>query len=173
MYVLAAAVIGPAVSVAARTLMLRLRGSRSTAKLHWSQMDRIQRKAATEEIAAVDGLHLIAIGSPVPRRRQERARATCLAALVPELSGVGVRHMRMEARTLVLDQRDVKTVVGARYALPKGAQLRIDHARGCDDPLLWVADILAGAVRTHYDGDPTYRDILINRIHEHNVATGC
>lgn len=169
-YVLAAAVLTHSVQDEARTLMRKLRGRRNTSKLHWSQMDRGQRKAAASQLAAIEGLHLVAIGAPVPRRRQERARAACLTVLVLELHNLGVRHMFIEARTPELDLRDVRSVIGARYRLPKGAQLKIDHVRGSTDPLLWTADIVAGAVHASHDGNPTYRDILLERIYELRVA---
>jgi hypothetical protein len=44
---------------------------------------------------------------------------------------------------------------------------------GSADPLLWSADIVAGAVRAHYDGDPTFVDILSDQIYEVRVSTGC
>lgn len=172
-YVLAAVVLAPAVWGEVRDLMLQLRGRRRTSKLHWNEMDRGQQKTAAGLLAAVDGLHVVATGAPVPQRRQERARAACLAALVPELHDVGVRHLSIEARTPELDVRDVRAVSGARYGLPRGACFRIDHLRGCADPLLWSADVVAGAVRAHHDGDSVCRDILEARIYELRVSTGC
>jgi hypothetical protein len=172
-YVLAACVLAPLVSPEVRDLMLRLRGVRRTDKLHWHEMDRAQQKEAAKRLADVDGVSMVAIGVPVPRRRQERARAMCLAALVPELHNLGVRQMLAEARTSELNRRDVRVVSEARFALPKGTDLRIDHLPGRDEPLLWAADVVAGAVRTSYDGNSTYRDIFADRIYEIRVRTGC
>lgn len=47
---------------------------------------------------ASKGFHVVAVGNPVPRRRQERARAACLTALVGELHGFGVQYLLIEVR---------------------------------------------------------------------------
>jgi hypothetical protein len=38
----------------------------------------------------------------------------------------------------------VRTVRGARYALPKGTRLQVEHVPGAVEPLFWAADIVAG-----------------------------
>ncbi|GAA3746846.1 hypothetical protein [Streptomyces tremellae] len=45
-----------------------------------------------------------------------------------------------------------------RYALSKGTGLRIDHVPGGTGPLLWVADIVAGACRAEQLGCVGYRE---------------
>ncbi|MCM3812789.1 hypothetical protein QFW82_00140 [Streptomyces malaysiensis subsp. malaysiensis] len=84
--------------------------------------------------------------------------------LVCELYGFGVEHLFMEARDQVLNARDVATVQQARYALPKDARFRLDHLPGTAEPLLWVADVVAGAVRAQKVGDVRYREILGERV---------
>ncbi len=82
-----------------RELMRHLLGSRRTNKLHWHEMDRLQQKDAAYRVAGIEGFHIVAVGTPVPRRRQERARAARLTALVGELHGFGVQHLLIEARS--------------------------------------------------------------------------
>jgi hypothetical protein len=110
--------------------MRRLLGSRRTTKLHWHEMDRLQQKDATHRVAGIEGFHVVAVGAPVPRRRQQRARTACLTALVGELHGFGVQHLLIEAQAAHLNRRDVATVQGARFALPKGSRFRVDHIPG-------------------------------------------
>ncbi|WDZ91413.1 DUF3800 domain-containing protein [Nocardiopsis sp. HUAS JQ3] len=172
-YVVANAIVDPQHSEEARQAMDALRGGRRIGKTHWTEMDVPQRKQASDAVAAIEGVHIIAVGTPVPPRRQERARARCLEQLVPELHDYGVETMIMEARSPALNKRDIRTIIGARYALPKGAQFTIEHTKGAEEPLLWVADVLAGAVRAGREGDETYRSILGERIYEIDVATGC
>lgn len=126
-----------------------------------------------KQVAALPGFHVVTIGSPVPQRRQERARAACLGRLVVELHGVGVTQLRMEARESELNQRDVRTVTGARFLLPKGSEFSVDHEFGMREPALWVADLVAGAVRTHRLGDPTCREVLEHCVYEIEVVTDC
>jgi hypothetical protein len=142
--VLAAAVFEPATYHDAREVMLGLRGRRSTKKLHWNEMDQAQQQHVAKKVGALDGFHVVAIGSPLPPKRQERAPAACLTALVMELHGMGVEELLMEARTEALNGRDVRTVRGARYALPKGTRLQVEHVPGAVEPLFWAADIVAG-----------------------------
>jgi hypothetical protein len=66
--------------------------------LHGHEMDRVQQKDAAHCVAGTEGFHVVAVGSPVPRRRQERARAACLTALVGELHGCGVQRLLIKAR---------------------------------------------------------------------------
>lgn len=175
-YVLAAATFDVRAHDRARAAMLRLRasqGGRAVRKVHWSEMDAQRRRNAAKTVADLDGFHLVAIGMPVPRSRQERARAMCLKHLVVELHSYGVSELFMESRTHTLDRRDIRTVTGARFSLPKGAQLRVCHRPGVEEPLFWVADIVAGAVRAHYEGDPEGRQLLKDRLYELQVETGC
>ncbi|MDQ2710038.1 MAG: hypothetical protein M3Z25_21530 [Actinomycetota bacterium] len=72
-YVLAAAVFTDNADPA-REAMLVLRGARRVSKVHWNEMDDRDRKLAVTAVAGLSGAHVVAVGSPVPRRRQERAR---------------------------------------------------------------------------------------------------
>ncbi|MGH3520069.1 MAG: hypothetical protein ACRDQ7_22320 [Haloechinothrix sp.] len=173
-YVLAAAVFDLPAHDPARAAMLALRakqGGRAVRKVHWSEMDAQRRRHAAKTVA--DTFHLVAIGVPVPRRRQERARAMCLRHLVVELHGYGVTELFMESRTPTLDRRDIQTVAGTRFLLPKGVLFRVSHQAGAEEPLFWGADIVAGAVRAHYEGDPESRLLLKERLYEIQVDTGC
>lgn len=171
-YVLAAAVFDPAAHEDAVTAMKELRGSRHAKKLHWNEMDHRQRQRAAAEVASLPGFHVVTIGSPVAHRRQERARAACLTKLVLELYSDGIEELLMEARTSALDARDVATVIGARYMLPKGSMFRVDHQPGAEMPLFWAADIVAGAIRAARMGERSYRDALSHRVYEVDVPTG-
>ena len=171
-YVLAAAVFDPEALESTRAAMLSLRGHRRMAKLHWNQMGERDHTAAAAAVASQGGLHLVVVGSPVPRTRQERARARCLTTLVTELHSYSVTDLVIEARTKELDRRDVATVTGARYQLPKGTRFRVDHVAGSAEPLLWAADIVAGAVRAHREGNSAYRDELAEHLYEIDVDTG-
>lgn len=172
-YVLASATFAPETVEQAREAMLAIRGTRRTDKLHWNEMDARQHKSAAREVAALDGFHVVVVGTPVPERRQNRARAQCLTRLVAELHGFGVQDLYLESRDPTQDRRDVATVVSARYALPKGTRFTVGHLQGGREPLLWAADIVAGAVRAHRHGEGTYRDILGDCLYDVEILTGC
>ncbi|SFS35244.1 hypothetical protein [Saccharopolyspora flava] len=172
-YVLAAAVFEPGAEDAARDAMHVLQGKRAPLKLHWNEMNQQLRHNAVKTIADLDGIYVVAVGSPVPARRQERARAACLVRLTLELHGLGVTELHVESRTPELDQRDVNTVRGARFCLPSGSMFRIDHIPGKREALLWAADIAAGAVRAQHEGRADYQPLLGESLHEIAVTTDC
>ncbi|MFI9385195.1 hypothetical protein [Kutzneria sp. NPDC052558] len=172
-YVLAAAVFPPAIHEEVRELMLDLRGSRRVHKLHWNEMDPRQQEDSAKRLASVEGFHMVTVGTPVPQRRQERARAACLTRMVVELHGLGVGRLLMEARERELNRRDVRTVAGARYALPASADFRIEHEFAVKEPLLWAADLVAGAVRSHRLGVRAPRALLEDCLCEIAIDTGC
>ncbi|MGW7532551.1 hypothetical protein [Amycolatopsis sp. NPDC054798] len=171
-YVFAAAVLPVDRHSDLREVMLGLRGSR-TGKLHWQVLTDAQRHEAAKRVADFDELHLVAVGTPVPLRRQERGRALCLQRLVSDLHNIGVAHLIAEGRTTALNARDIRAVQQARYALPKGARFRIDHVPGTAEPLLWVADIVAGAVRAKLHGCDACFEPLADCVIEVEVETGC
>ncbi|MER7830198.1 hypothetical protein [Streptomyces sp. NPDC095602] len=173
-YVLAATIIHPAVADEVRAAIRRLKGPRDTSKAHWTEMDRRQRREAAELVAAQNGTYVVSIGTPVPKRKQERARSKCLAALIDELHGFGIDHLYIEAREPALNARDIQTVTLARQTvLPKGTRFRADHAHGSTEPLLWISDIVAGAVRAHHTGDGQYTALLGDTLLYFDVPTHC
>jgi hypothetical protein len=144
-YVLAAAVLGHG-SAEIGTLLKGLAAHRSPGKLHWAGSSSRYRRAATERIAGLDAFHVVAVGAPVAPRKQERARAICLRRLAFELNGLG-------------------------FDLPKGTSLHVEHRRGAREPRLWVADVVAGIVRAHRQGDSAYLELLGDRLHLVEVPT--
>lgn len=172
-YVLAAVVFENDTREAVRETMLALRGKRATRKLHWNEMDSSQKRTAAKAVADLGGFHVVTVGAPVPARRQERARVACLTRLVYELCSYGVTELWMEARTAALNARDIATVRGARYSLPKGTAFRVEHVAGREEAVFWAADIVAGAVRAHREGSGEYRAMLTDCVYEIDVITDC
>ena len=126
--------------------------------LHYSHMSARRRTVALTGIADIsgwDGL-VYETATPVPGRRPEqRTRARILSAAFPDLTGVhGVRVVTLETRAApkkgfhTLDQHDHATWRSLidRGLVPSGGV--IVHGDKAE-PLLWVADLVAGA-RTDY-----------------------
>ncbi|NJQ02496.1 hypothetical protein [Streptomyces zingiberis] len=44
---------------------------------------------------------------------------------------------------------------------------------GSAEPLLWMSDIVAGAVRAQKQGNARYRDILGEVVMDFSIPTGC
>lgn len=172
-YVLAAVVFEWETHELVRQAMLDLRGRRDIGKLRWREMSSQQQEHAAKTVASFQGFHVVTVGSPVPAKRQERARVACLTQSVFELYSYGITELHMESRTTVLNKRDVATVRGARFHLPKGAAFRVEHVPGRHEPLLWAADMVAGAVRAHREGTEDCRRLLNGCVYEVNVVADC
>lgn len=169
-YVLAAAVLPVDRHEELRKVMLGLRAER-TGKLHWNVLTNEQKRAVVKRVADFEELHLVSVGAPVPARRQERGRSLCLRRLMIELHALGVGLLVAEGRTAQLDARDVRTIQQSRFSLPRDATFRVQHARGADEPLLWISDVVAGAVRARQEGIPDYADQLAECVIELQVDT--
>ncbi len=171
-YVLAAAVLPVARHDELREVMLDIRcGGRRSSKLHWYPMDHQEKLDVTKRVADFDELQVVTVGSPVRPKRQERGRRLCLQRLVTELHGAGVDTLIAEARQDDLNKRDIDSVRYARRLLPKGTRFQIEHRFGADEPLLWIADVVAGAVRARINGTGTFFQQLSGCVHEVRVDT--
>jgi hypothetical protein len=120
--------------------------------LHWHSESNRRRREIVERVGE---LHIQAIGAgchPVAAKRQERARARLLTTLVADLAAEGVGHVVIEARQERLNRRDRSTLIAAKKAeIISG--LTYEHVDKRDEPLLWLADVLAGALSLHLAGD--------------------
>lgn len=83
-----------------------------------------------------------------------------MTRLALELHLLGVGDLFMEARELELNRRDVRTIQSARFALSEGARFQVHHRHGLTEPLFWAADIVAGVIRAHHQGNLDWRALL-------------
>ncbi|MGW2091841.1 hypothetical protein [Promicromonospora sukumoe] len=86
------------------------------------------------------------MGAPIDPKRQERARRQCMERLVFEMGTLAVSQVWLESRTQSLNERDRRmfAALHAKHAMP--TDLHIDFALPTGEPMLWVADAVAGAV---------------------------
>lgn len=98
---------------------------------------------------------LVAVAAPIDPRRQERARRKCLERLLWELTELGTRDVLLESRQERRDVHDRKAIAAAqqRGAIP--ADLRYSFGRPDQEPLLWLADAVAGVVSAARAGPPS------------------
>ncbi len=89
------------------------------------------------------------------RRKTERFRRKALESLYHELIGMEVFDLTMESRTPSQDASDRAHIVGLRNQGLDG-RLHIDHLRGGDEPLLWVADAVLGAINAEHLGNDSF-----------------
>ncbi|MBB5790585.1 hypothetical protein [Jiangella mangrovi] len=167
-YVLAACAFEEKDSDVARDTMRALE-PRAGHRLHWHDRKPPDRHEAVKAVAQLSALHIVTVGAPIDPRRQERARRQCLETLLFHLDAAGVEQVWLESRNAAADRRDIAAVDRFRARRVIGHAIRIDHARPLDDPLLWLADIVAGALGAAEGGDPTFRELLVPMLTEHRI----
>jgi hypothetical protein len=157
-YLRVAAVIAVDHLDAVRTTIeaLRLRGQR---KLHWQGENDNRRLLGIKTIATLPALHLVVIRA-ARDERSERHQRLCLRRLLCELDQAGVGEVVLERRQRSQDQADSRLLSALRAAKLITGGLRIEHAAGTDEPLLWVPDFVAGAAGTARRGNHNYLDEL-------------
>ena len=141
-----------------------------------------RRATALTGIAEITGWHGLVheTAAPVPfRRPEQRTRARILAAALPNLAGQhGVRVVTLETRAApkkgfhTLDQHDHATW---RSLIDRGLVAH-GHALAHGDktePLLWIADLLAGARTDHLCGaDRGMYPLIAHRVSHITTVAG-
>ena len=154
-YLLAAVVADPARCNAMREVLRSLRTGREP-KLHWSSETPGRRRKITAAVAALEIPAVVVIGTPLDHRRQERARRCCMETLLPHLATMGVGHVWLEARTHTLNAKDRDHVVGMVGRRLIASTLRVEPLQPSVEPMLWLSDIVAGAVGAARRGEDRY-----------------
>lgn len=125
---------------------LRLPGQR---RIHWHDESRARRDRIIDGIASLPWVAAVVASQPVPRRLQNPARAQCLEALVAWLVDERIDRLVIESRGAHSDRQDRQTVIGCRRAGHRLASY--SFARAGDEPLLWIADVVAGVASAHLE----------------------
>lgn len=111
---------------------------------HWHREGPAARAAMMLCLIEVGAVAHVYVHYPTARRRQERARAISLAALVPDLVAEGAEHLCIESRGAAADVRDRVTLLDALN--PDGGVRTLTYDwRTKDEPALWLADAVCGA----------------------------
>lgn len=114
-------------------------------RFHWNDAGEKQRARMLGTIAALEPTVIAYACAPLPTR-QDRARALCVGSLVWDLEQIDIGHVIFESRQDHNDRKDANTIERARRAKQAAPQLTYAFSRPQAEPLLWVADALAGAI---------------------------
>lgn len=122
----------------------RLRGRARL--LHWNE-DRPQtRRRVLTAVALMPLAGLTIYRGQVPRGRTERMRQHALWNLTAELRDRDVHDLTLEARERQMNKRDEETLANIARTKVAGERFRYRFVGKYDEPLLWLADYVAGAV---------------------------
>lgn len=114
-------------------------------RFHWTDEQSADREAMTKVVSDLALPGLVVVASPMDPRRSERARRVCLTRLLWELGQRGVHEVVLESRQ-GLDGDDRVHIVRVQRAGYLAAGLRYTFGRPLQEPLLWLPDLVAGAV---------------------------
>jgi len=158
LYVIAAAVVPPAAADGARHELRQVAGK--TKQLHWRDESGTRRAAVIFVVAQLDVEHLVAVCTPIDPKRQERSRRHALTRLLWELDQRDVRDVVLETRAH-RDKEDRAHIASQQRAQALSRDLRYEFGQPRQEPLLWLPDVVAGAVAYARTGrDTTYLDGL-------------
>jgi hypothetical protein len=129
---------------------------------HWHSERNAARAEMVEHVASLSGTEIIvAVCRPVASHRHERARAVCLVTLLDAVQALDppVSCIVLERRTEMLDKRDAARIEGLVAGRRLTKELTYSFASKAE-PLLWLADAVAGAVSAELRGDTRFAPTL-------------
>jgi hypothetical protein len=151
-YVLAAVITDPTQCDAMRDELMALRVGRRS-RLHWRGEGPDRRAKIVSAIAEFDLTCVAVVGQPLDAKRQERARRLCMRHLLYRLGELSVSHVVVERRTKSLDRQDMALIEGLRGATEVSEAMRVDLGSPIAEPMLWIPDVIAGALSASLRGD--------------------
>lgn len=158
-YLVCAAIVPPddAAALREQLLPLRLKGQ---IKLHWSDEQESRRRKIVTSIAAMEPMTAMVTFLSQQQKKTERYRRKCLEGIYNELSLMGVSQVTCESRTPSQNKKDVAHLLSLRNSKKLPTNFDITHSRGGDDPLLWIPDIILGAVNAHRAGNDEHYEAI-------------
>jgi len=168
-YLMAAVVLDDTTSQGVSDLARGLR-RRASGAFHWRHELDASRRTMLDLIALVSDAQVVVVSKPVPGRRQERARARCTESLLGQLQALlpSVRDVVFESRGHLLDQREAQRIEGMRGQGRTDPELRYAFDTKAQ-PLLWLADAVAGAATSDLTASTRYLDRLRDRLYRVDI----
>lgn len=169
LYIMAAAVCDSGGCEPVRVLLRSLLDAEQP-RLHWGTESPPRRMKIMEAIARIDMAAVVVIGTPLAKKKQERARAVCMESLVVHLAEMGVTRVVLEERHPSLNDRDRRLIDSLRGKKLMPSHMWIDIERPSTEPMLWIADVVAGAVgAARVRGQAEYLDLIRGTVTELDI----
>lgn len=152
-YVLASVLLEPSAMETSRQALQQLLepGQR---KLHWRAESARRQARIIDVLASLDVLHVIVVRDGIDGEPSERRRRKCLERMAFELDSRGVVRFVAESREAKQNARDMKVFNVLRSTQTISPGIRLYHEPGPAEPLLWIADAVAGAYTASRIGSP-------------------
>jgi hypothetical protein len=104
--------------------------------------------------------HIVVVRCTDVEESSERARRKSLMCLLAFLAELGVYCVCAEARQRKQNDHDLKLVRGLRSSHQIDHRMRLEHVPGREEPLLWIADMVAGAYAAWARDNSRYLEVL-------------
>ncbi len=155
-YILSAVLVEASREDEVRTALARLR-QRWQRKVHWHDTEGVKRRLLLiEQVRSFDLPSIAVVTRTHSDTPLERRRRLTMERLIVELQMLDVHRVALESRGAANDTRDRAHLDTARARRLVTAPLRIEHRAGPEEPLLWISDVVCGAIVQARNGDPRY-----------------
>lgn len=138
-------------------------------RFHWRDESEAQRERMLAAFVDLSVAGRIYVHEPLERRGDVRARALCLNALLWDLWQGHVDGLVLESRQEHGDYRDRQTIAHAQRACRASPTLHYGFERPHEEPLLWLADAIAGAATASLVEGADYLKQLGDEVHRTDV----
>ena len=119
---------------------------------HFRLEEHTDQERLAKTVGALDLVSVVAVATPVDKHRPERARKLCLTQLLWELQRRSIRDVLFESRRPAQDKEDRKLIAAAVRSQHLEPGLVFGFGHPDVEPLLWLPDLVAGAVnRSRFD----------------------
>lgn len=127
-------------------------------KVHWHGSSAERRMELVTAVSGlpVTGFVVVRVEAGAGDRRQRRK---CMEFLLPHLAEMPCSEITFESRGKQ-DESDLATMQLLRSRRAVSSTLRIGHAVGRQEPALWAADVVCGAVVQDRIGNPEFLAVL-------------
>ena len=129
-------------------------------RIHWRDEHQHRKELIAKTILTAQVESLVVVGAMMNPRMQERARQLVLRRLLFELDQRQVAHAILETRHAERDRHDMRSIGGFRDAKAVSRWLSVSHGEPVQEPMLWVADAVAGAAGDYRRGTRRCYEVL-------------
>jgi hypothetical protein len=129
-------------------------------RFHWRSENAERRTLALELLAEAHDTAYAYVCSRLQECGDRRARALCFKQLMWDARVEHISGLTFESRQSHNDQIDRATIIGLQRSRIGSPSLFYDFKTPVDEPLLWLPDVMAGAIAASRTGNNLYDDSL-------------
>ncbi len=159
LYVLSVARVETEWEGSVRESMLALKNS-GELKIRWHQSSPKRRHKLTATVARMP-LSLISVAHHGrSAEATERQRRKTLERIIYETNADVPQTLTLESRGISDDRKDIAFMSKLRRSSGRLESTQIEHVPGRMEPLLWIPDIVCGAVFAHLNGESEFWQVI-------------